>query len=61
MKKATTILKLINELGQELHNNYTDAEIEKAILKVEKSGYCFNSYLIDTINEGLITEDDENI
>lgn len=53
MKRATTILKQINKLGLELHDNYTDVEIAEAMLRVEKSGYQFYSYLIDTINEGL--------
>lgn len=60
MKRATTILKQIDELAQELHNNYTDKEIANAITKVEKNGHKFYSYLIDTIYEGLeIKEDDD--
>lgn len=60
MKRATTILKQINELGQELHDNYTDEEIAKAIIKTEKSGYQFYSYLIDTIYQGLDIEEDND-
>ena len=59
MKRATTILKQIDKLGLELHNNYTDLEIKEAITKVEKNGYQFCSYLIDTISEGVYYADDE--
>lgn len=59
MKRAETILKEINDLGYELHNNYSHIEIKNAIIKLEKKGYCLSHYLIDTILEGLDIEDDE--
>jgi hypothetical protein len=36
MKRAETILKEINDLGYELHNNYSHIEIKNAIIKLEK-------------------------
>lgn len=59
MKRAETILKTINDLGYELHNNYTDIEIKNAIDKLEKKGYDLSHYLIDTIYQGLVLENEE--
>lgn len=59
MKRAETILKTINDLGYELHNNYTHIEIKNAIDKLNKKGYNLSNYLITTIYEGLDIEDDE--
>lgn len=59
MKRAETILKTINDLGYELHNNYTHIEIKNALYKLEKKGYHLSHYLIYTIYEGLDIEEDE--
>ena len=38
MKRATTLIKQINNLYLELTDNYSDAEICEAIIEIEKKG-----------------------
>lgn len=56
MKKVTTILKQINELENELYNNYSPKKIMEGFEKLEKEGYQFSlTSLLDVIYTG--TED----
>ena len=48
MKRATTILRLIDNLERELYNNYTYKQIQEAIQKETKKRQFFG------IRDGLI-------
>ena len=58
MRKATAIIKMIDELEQELKKNYSDKEINDAILdeQVRRDNFFFkdDNLLIYTLNKQCI-------
>ena len=52
MRKATTILRIIDNLERELYSNYTDEQIQEAIKKESKRKpfLCTSDGLINTID-----------
>lgn len=59
MRKATTILRLIDNLERELYENYTDEEIQEAIKKEDKKKmfYGINTGLINVIDTQTYEEE----
>ena len=56
MKRLNTIIKELVQLEYQL-NTYNDEEIQKAIEQYEKNNGIVQSVIIDTIYEGLDTEE----
>ncbi len=57
MRRATTILKQINELENELYANYTDKDILKAFNKLDEENY---SYSVTSLLYVISTGAEEN-